>query len=337
MTYEEEFEKIILKLEEHRKRTSKDRLTRVTFTDNTFTKLRIQSVISILLQLQDDEKILKVVDAYQELGSFDPYDHPKPDNYDDVDIIIVELNENYDLWYEKYLSDKLSDIEYMEHASVAVIYEALLDLQEAVQLDGGHEVEVRLLSLKHRFPHLLPRDGNYANIYFHSREQAFKYLLRNGVILKLDQYADRQHFDIVKAKLSISKLIEYMSRAEKAYNKAYEDKPADKVVKVGPIWDDSFHWIAKVIYSFGTYGQILFDSEDRAHIFRVLTEKRGYWATMNELQGKNSDDYVRKAISEIRGRLPADAKDHIEIISSKIDDLIEKPTSGSAYRLRITL
>jgi len=91
-------------------------------TWSTFTKLQIQPVISILLQLQDDEKILKVVDAYQKLGSFDPYDHPKLDNYDEVDVIIVELNENYDLWYEKYLSDKLSDIEYMEHANVAMDY-----------------------------------------------------------------------------------------------------------------------------------------------------------------------------------------------------------------------
>ena len=74
------------------------------------------------MQLQDDEKILKVVDAYQKLGSFDPYDHPKLDNYDEVDVMIVELNENYDLWYEKYLSDKLSDIEYMEHANVAMDY-----------------------------------------------------------------------------------------------------------------------------------------------------------------------------------------------------------------------
>lgn len=80
--------------------------SKFTFTDTTFTKICLQDIGKILLQLQDDEEILKVIDSYQELGSFDPYEQPQSDNLDDADAIVVEFGSKFDSWYLKRLLDK---------------------------------------------------------------------------------------------------------------------------------------------------------------------------------------------------------------------------------------
>lgn len=81
MNYEEKLAKIVFKLAENRKLTRKNRKTKVTFDDRSFTKVRIENICKILLQLQDDEKILTILDAFQPL---DPFETVNDDDYDTV-------------------------------------------------------------------------------------------------------------------------------------------------------------------------------------------------------------------------------------------------------------
>lgn len=110
--------------------------------------------------------------------------------------------------------------------------------------------------------------------------------------------------------------------------------PVKQVVKsVLPNWRDDFVWEGKD-FIFGKYGSISLISNDRKHILKVLTGKKGGWATIRELQGNKDAGYVRSTIKQIEDRLPTGAKGHIKIVSTQDDDGMEKPSSG-AYRIKI--
>lgn len=105
MTYEEKLEKVLYKLTEERKLTRKGRKTKVEFDDKSFTKVRIRDICKILLKLQDDEEALTIVEALTPLEKTHPdiFENPQKtdDDYENVDIIIVELDEKFDKWMGK--------------------------------------------------------------------------------------------------------------------------------------------------------------------------------------------------------------------------------------------
>jgi hypothetical protein len=96
MTYDEILDKVIYKLKEERDLTRKGHKTKVTFTDSSFTKVRIREICKILLQLQDDEGIVKILDALQPIETvpteqiINPSDN---DDYDGVEEITAEAGE----------------------------------------------------------------------------------------------------------------------------------------------------------------------------------------------------------------------------------------------------
>jgi hypothetical protein len=96
MTYDEKLQKVICKLKEERDLTRKGHKTKVTFTDNSFTKVQIREICKILLQLQDDEGIVKIVDALQliETVPIEQIINPSDsDDYEFVEEITVEIGE----------------------------------------------------------------------------------------------------------------------------------------------------------------------------------------------------------------------------------------------------
>lgn len=106
MIYEEKLEKILFKLGNERNLTRKNHKTRVTFDDRSFTKVRIGDICKILLQLQDDAGVVEIVDALQPTETIPTEKIISPsddDDYEGVEIIIVELDERFDSWYQKYL------------------------------------------------------------------------------------------------------------------------------------------------------------------------------------------------------------------------------------------
>lgn len=112
------------------------------------------------------------------------------------------------------------------------------------------------------------------------------------------------------------------------------EAPGKQIAKSSlPNWSDEFIWDGKD-FIFGKYGSISLISNNRKHIFKVLTGKKGGWATVNELKGNKDAGYVRSTIKQLEDRLPKEAKEHIKIVSTQDDDTIEKPNVG-AYRIKI--
>ncbi len=107
----------------------------------------------------------------------------------------------------------------------------------------------------------------------------------------------------------------------------------NETVKKEAVWPDDFRWEGKD-FIFGKYGSISLVSSDRKHILKVLTDKKGGWATINELKGNKNAGYVRSTIKQIEDRLPEEAKGHIKIVSTQDDDSTEKPSQG-AYRIKV--
>lgn len=119
MTYEEKLEKVISKLQEERELTRRGHVTKVTFNDHSFTKVRVGEICKILLKLQDEEQVLKIVDAYQPVDTLDPYEKIKDENYDDVKVIVVELMEIFDGWYEDYLLKQKSRVTNLDYKNLS--------------------------------------------------------------------------------------------------------------------------------------------------------------------------------------------------------------------------
>jgi len=99
MTYEEKLQKVISKLKDERDLTRKGHKTKVTFSDRSFTKVRIREICKILLLLQDDEGVVKILDALQPIETVptEQIINP-PDNgdYEGVEEISAEIGEEFD-------------------------------------------------------------------------------------------------------------------------------------------------------------------------------------------------------------------------------------------------
>ena len=118
-------------------------------------------------------------------------------------------------------------------------------------------------------------------------------------------------------------------------NKPETHTKVSEKVRTEALWSDDFKWEGKK-FTFGRYGSINLVSSDRKYILKVLTDKKGGWATISELKGNKNAGYVRSTIKQIEDRLPKEAKGHITIISTQDDDSIEKPNAG-AYRIKVKL
>ena len=351
MTYEEILEKIVSRLKNERGLTRKLHKTRVTFDDNSFTKVGIREVCKILLQLQDDEGAVKILDALQPIETVPTEEIINPsdnDDYEGVEEISIELGELFDDWYENYLMQQKTNLENLDYINMLRIYDVILDINEQIQLTNKTKVRIRLLPALLRFNILFPADSiGLRDKYCEARWDSLKYLREKGII---DEFKHNEGLHrwgtTVMVTLKLSKFDEFYQKIKKEYVKRNksdekEDKPKetatkiDLTVKEKIVWPDDFRWEGKD-FIFGQYGNINFTSEDRRFIFKTLTDKKGNWATIKELKGDKDAGYVRSTIKQIEDRLPEKAKDHISIVSTQDDDISKKPNAG-AYRIKVQI
>ncbi len=340
MLYEDKLDKVIFKLKEERKITRKGHKAKVSFDDASFTRVRIDEIVKILLILQDDEKILKIIDAFEPVETADPYDQVKNDNYEGVDTIIVELTENFDNWYKNYLLRRKSNLSSLDYINLLRIYDVVIDIDRQIQISNKTTVKIPIMATVIKFRSLFPVDTiGSRNEYCDNRLSGIKYLKNKGII---DDYSHgRDNWDtIITISVSLGKFEEFHQQIKKEFevrkdNKQKKEKQtivktkeADKKTK----WSDDFQWDNKS-FIFGKYGKIDFTSKDRIHILKVLTNKKGKWATISELKGNKDASYVRSTIKHIEDRLPEKAKKHISIPSTTEDDFENKPNEG-AYRIK---
>ncbi|MBU1912719.1 MAG: hypothetical protein KKB22_04215 [Candidatus Omnitrophica bacterium] len=126
---------------------------------------------------------------------------------------------------------------------------------------------------------------------------------------------------------------ERYNRSANAYKEAKQEEGSEVSEVKAPVWFNNFRWEGKD-FAFDQYGDISFTSSDREHIFRTLTNKKGGWATIKEMRGDKSDNYVRATIGQIKKRLPKGVREWIKIVSTRDDDREDKPIMG-AYRIKV--
>jgi len=349
MTYEEKLQKIVGKLKDERDLTRKGHKTKVAFDDRSFTKVRIGDICKILLKLQDDEGAIKIIDAFQPIETVATEQIISPsnnDNYEGVKVITIELDKEFDGWYGNYLLGQKSKLDKIDWINLLKIYDVTLDIEQQLQIINSTTIHIPCLPQMVRFQLLFPMDSiGTRRIYQDYRWEGVKYLANQGVVKDLKLIRD-DLFEYGSIKLTVDLLSfnDFLKEIAKEYqrrNKVIEKTEKTKVittrigktVKSKAVWPEDFKWEGKD-FVFGKYGSICFKSEDRRFILKTLTDKKGDWATINELKGKKDAGYIRSTIKQIEDRLPEKAKGHITIISTQDDDSKEKPNMG-AYRIRV--
>ena len=341
MIYEEKLAKIVFKLKEERKLTRKNQKTKVVFHDGSFTRVRIESICKILLQFQDDEKILKIIEVLEPIDKFDPYEREKSDNYDNVEKITIELDERFDAWYEKYLMGLKTKLTNLGYINMLRVYDVVLDINEQIQLTNKSMIHIPLIPPLIRFQALFPADTTgFRDQYCQNRLSSLKYLKSKNVINEFTH--GRNGWDtIVEISLKVSNFDEFYQEAKSNYKDRKLSNKKTKEVKVASKltsskqtdWPKDFIW-ENGEFVLGQYGKIGFKSADRKHIFKTLTGKKGGWAKVSEMRGGKSAGYVRSTIKQIKDRLPEKAKKHVVIVSTQEDDSTDKPRVG-AYKIKI--
>lgn len=338
MTYKEKLEKVINKLQEERELTRKGQVSRLTFDDSSTTKVRIRDICKILLQLED-EGILKITGALQPLETLSPDQiiNPSENNdYEFVQEIIVEYEEEFDKWYEKYLLKQKSDLQNLDFIVLLRIYDVVLDINEAIQLRNNTTVKIRLHPPQIRFPILFSGDTpSVKTVYSDNRWHSLEYLKEREIVETLEPSRAFDVSDIiVTVKVKLKKFNDFYQNIQAQYMQQKQSEP--RVMQpqiVEPDWPIDFRWEGKK-YVFSMLGDITFTSKERKHIFKTLTDKKGGWATINELKGNKKPEYVRTTIKQISNRLPNEVKKYLSIIPTTDDDSKNKPNEG-AYRIKI--
>jgi hypothetical protein len=338
MTYEEKLDIVVEAIREAKQFTRKDCLTKLYWGNgNGLSRVGLDATYDILLQLQDDEKVIKVDKKRTSQGDFDQTVEIQEGtkNYFLIDV----LDETFENWYETYLLNKKTSVSNLDYINMLRVYDVVLDINEQIQLTHKTTVYFPLIPSVIRYRALFPADTiGLRDEYCQNRLNSLVYLKEKGAIADFSQNA--QNWDTtVTVSLVLSKFDDFykvmMAEYVKRNKKEEEKKEIELPLKDKEVWTDDFRWNGNN-FIFGKYGSISFTSKDRKSILKALTDKKGGWATITELKGDKNPSYVRSTIKQIEDRLPKTAKGHISIVSTQDDDAQGKPNAG-AYRIKVQL
>jgi len=338
MTYEEKLDIVVEAIREAKQFTRKDSLTKLYWGNgNGLSRVGLDATYDILLQLQDDEKVIKVDKKKTSQGSFDQTVDIQEGtkNYFLIDV----LDETFENWYEAYLLKKKTSVSNLDYINMLRIYDVVLDINEQIQLTHKTTVYFPLIPSVIRYRALFPADTiGLRDEYCQNRLNSLIYLKEKGAITDFSQNA--QNWDTtVTASFVLSKFDDFykvmMAEYVKRNKKENEPKEIELPLKDKEVWTDDFRWEGNN-FVFGKYGSISLQSKNRKHLFKALTDKKGGWASISELKGDKTAGYVRSTIKQIEDRLPETARGHISIVSTQDDDTEGKPNAG-AYRIKVQL
>jgi len=337
MTYEKKLDLVVKAVLEASKTVRKGVFTVTLYLNatNGLDRLPREEIHNILLQLQDD-KSLKVHPLNNRL---------LPPNQQPTHYFLLDIPEFAD-WYEGYLMQQKTGLEKIDYINMLRIYDVVLDVNEQVQLTNKTTVTIHLLPHLVRFSVLFPTDSiGFRDKYCETRWDSLKYLKQKGVIddFKHNEALHRWQ-TTVTVSFKLSKFDNFYRTIQEEYIKRNKANNEDEKSQTAPIkidreaseetvWPDDFRWEGRD-FVLGQYGKINFTSDDRRHIFKILTDKKGGWATISELKGNKDAGYVRSTIKQIEDRLPEKAKGHIKITSTQDDSSKERPNTG-AYRIKV--
>lgn len=340
MTYGQKLDLIVNAVVEANKATRTGQPTTLYLNStNGLDELEREEIRNILLQLQD-EGAFKLNPKTNRLLPI----HQQPANpgyflLDDID--------NFDDWYAGYLLKQRSKPENLDWLNLLKILDVCNDIEQQLQMTRNNKVSVQSFPYPYlgRFLDLFPYDSvGTRKSYQQYRWEGAQYLQKEGVVSEARyDNDDMLGYGTMIMRINLVKFYDFYKTIKEEFKKRKESFSEDgkpvttpKIEQPAPEevnWSDDFRWEDKN-FVFGKYGSISFTSDDRRHILKILSDKKGGWATLKELRGNKDDDYVRSTIKQIEDRLPEEAKEHVLIVSTQDDNSKEKPSVG-AYRIKI--
>lgn len=205
MTYEEKLDKIIYKLSEETKYTRKNHKTLVYFTDRSFTKINLDEISKILFQLQDDEKIITIIDDSPPDGI------PNiPDDQVLAETICVEITEKFNSWYARYLLRQKSKIQNLSVQNFYRAFHTLVIIEDALQVSTDSRVTIDFddFDRKHK-GYSGPVSGRFTKFQEYDIK-GVKYLNKLGVI---EDYSPFRGHSKMEVRVNIPKMNQFYLRA----------------------------------------------------------------------------------------------------------------------------
>jgi len=231
MTYEEKLEIVVQAIKEAKQFTRKDCLTKLYFgLENGLSRVGLDMVYDILLQLQDDEKIIKVDKVKSSLGTFDQTVDMKSGSKDYFKIDILDI---FDEWYENYLLKHKTSVSNIDYINMLRIYDVVLDINEQIQLTNKTVVTIHLLPSLIRFSALFPADTiGMRDKYCETRWDSLKYLQEQGIIQEFKHNSAFHRWDtnVTVTPASLTKFDDFYRAIQSEYVR--RNKEADKKEEV---------------------------------------------------------------------------------------------------------
>lgn len=235
MTYEEKLDLLINELAEAKKRTRIGQPAKIFVTKQSelVKKIIPQEIHELLLQLQDDEKILTIKEIPTDLKTGWEV------NLEKIDYFLVDILDVFDDWYEGYLMKQKTGLESIDYINMLRIYDVVLDINEQIQLTNKTTVSIHLLPSLVRFSALFPADTiGMRDKYCETRWDSLKYLKEKGFIDEFKHNSAFHRWDtIVTVTLKLSKFDEFYRKIKDEYVKRNktdrkEEKPKTNNLKI---------------------------------------------------------------------------------------------------------
>jgi len=235
MTYEEKLDLLINELAEAKKRTRIGQPAKIFVTKQSelVKKIIPQEIHELLLQLQDDEKILTIKEIPTDLKTGWEV------NLEKIDYFLVDILDVFDDWYESYLMKQKTGLESIDYINMLRIYDVVLDINEQIQLTNKTTVSIHLLPSLVHFSALFPADTiGMRDKYCETRWDSLKYLKEKGFIDEFKHNSAFHRWDtIVTVTLKLSKFDEFYRKIKDEYVKRNktdrkEEKPKTNNLKI---------------------------------------------------------------------------------------------------------
>ena len=179
MTYDEKLDLLINEISEAKKRTRVGQPVKVFITKQSelVKKIIPQEIHELLLQLQDDEKVLIVKDIPTELKTGMTASLEAVEGI--IDHFLIEILGDFGNWYEKHLIAKKSKLENLSETNFNNINHIMHLIEEQLELDQSEKLTIDFISSAREIEGYEPEDVNdIINTYTRS----LTYLKNIGVV-----------------------------------------------------------------------------------------------------------------------------------------------------------
>lgn len=233
MTYEEKLYRIIQAIREAKKATRQGYYVKV-YTDDKLKDINEKELRDILLQLQDDEKVIKLQDQPTKLKPLFQQQLSNELISGIKDYFLIDVLDDFDTWYEQYLLKHKSSIRNMDYINLLKIYDIVLDINEELQIGKSATIIVASLPTIVRFRLLFPVDTVGTRDKYRSyREDALKYLEKEGIVSNVEFFSDT-YYGKYQVKVNLSQFEDFYKEIAEHYKERQQKQAEQKTPEKAP-------------------------------------------------------------------------------------------------------